>query len=450
MVREALVGIDLGTTYCKAGVIDLHGNELAHARLRTPWEVMPTGAEIDPRQFVQIAREAALRALAQVGYPRILGVGFTSMAETGVLLDGRGEPLAPAIAWYDQRGELAAEEILQVFGGDHFTLQTGLPASRLCSLAKLRWLTQQRRELLRAWKWLNVSEWVAFSWGAEPVAELSLATRTGMLQLRTKVWWEDAVAWLGFAPTVLPPLVPAGTMVGVMRPGVLPGADNAILAIGGHDHPCAAVGVGVVHRKQLLDSNGTAEALVRAVPPSLSEQQILQANRAGITVGWHVVPDTWSLLAGILGGKALQRFAHLLGYTEEDQVQLDALALSIKPDEALPLVRGVTSDTADLLGIGWHMNPGHVWRAAHEALAREVLKLRDIMERIAGPIEQMVAIGGWTRSALVRLVKELILGQVVYVSVEEPGVRGAALLSGLAAGIYPDFWALPSLQDSYS
>lgn len=446
MVREVLVGVDLGTTYCKAGVIDLDGNELAHARVRTPWESVPTGAEIDPRRFVEIAREAVQRAVTQVENPRVLGIGLTSMAETGVLLDQRGEPLAPAIAWHDQRGDSEAAEIARVFGGDHFTLQTGLPPSRLCSLAKLRWLTRNRPELLRAWKWLNVSEWVAFSWGAEPVAELSLATRTGFLRLREKTWWDDPVSWLGFSPSVLPPLVSAGTKVGTVRPGVLPGADNAVLAIGGHDHPCAAVGVGVVHPQQLLDSNGTAEALVRAVPPSLSDDQILQANRGGITVGWHAVPDSWSLLGGILGGKALHRFVQLLGYTEENRAQLDALALSLQPGEKLPEVRGVIADTADLLGIGWNMGPGHVWRAAHEALAQEVRKLRELMEQVAGPVEQMVAIGGWTRSELVRHVKQRVFGEVVYLPIEEPGVRGAALLAGLAAGVYPDFWELPSVQ----
>lgn len=446
MVREVLVGVDLGTTYCKAGVIDLDGNELAHARVQTPWGIVPTGAEIDPRRFVEIAREAVQRALTQAGDPHVLGIGLTSMAETGVLLDHHGKPLAPAIAWHDQRGESEAAEIAQVFGGDYFTLQTGLPPSRLCSLAKLRWLTRNRPELLRAWKWLNVSEWVAFSWGAEPVAELSLATRTGFLLLRKKAWWDDPVNWLGFAPSVLPPLVPAGTKVGTVRPGTLPGADNAVLAIGGHDHPCAAVGVGVVHPQQLLDSNGTAEALVRAVPSTLSDDQILQANRGGITVGWHVVPDRWSLLGGILGGKALHRFVQLLGYTEENRVQLDILALSLQPGEKLPEVRGVIADTADLLGIRWNMGPGHVWRAVHEALAQEVRKLRELAEQVAGPVEQMVAIGGWTRSELVRRVKQDVFGEVVYLPIEEPGVRGAALLAGLAAGVYRDFWELPSVQ----
>jgi len=446
-MQEVLVGIDLGTTFCKAGVVSLDGQELAQARVLTPWDPVPTGAEMDPRRFVDIAREAALQALEQIGPCRVLGIGFTSMAETGVLVDSKGQPLAPAIAWHDQRGDDEAAEIAQVFGSEEFTLRTGLPASRLCSLAKLRWLLKRFPDLRQSWKWFNVSEWVAFSWGADPVAEFSLATRTGLLNLRQQCWWSDALDWLGMPMPVLPPLVPAGSPVGRMKAGILPGADGAALAIGGHDHPCAAIGVGVVNPDTLLDSNGTAEALVRAVPTNLTDEQILLSVEGGAAVGWHAVPDSWSLLGGIVGGKALGRFLRILGKTDADKAELDALALAIPEDEPLPQVHGVTADFADLRGIGWNTGPGHVWLAAHRALAQEALTIRHTMERVAGPVARIVAIGGWTRSALVRKVKQWMHGEVLYPPVEEPGVRGAALMAGLAAGIYRDFWSLPSVRE---
>lgn len=450
MVREVLIGIDLGTTFCKAGVIDLEGQELAHAHLRTPWEMVPTGAEIPPWRLVDVSLQTARVALEQVPGAHVVGVGFTSISRTGVLLNEHGEPMAPAIAWHDLRGEAEAHEISTIFGREEFTLRTGLPASRLCSLAKLRWLTRQYPDLQRAWRWLNVSEWVAFAWGGEPAAELSLASRTGFLDLRRKTWWEDPINWLGFAPSLLPPLVAAGMPVGRVKPGLLAGADGAVLTIGGHDHPCAAIGAGVVRSEVLLDSHGTAEALVRAVPPTLSNDQILLANAGGVIVGWHTVPESWSLLGAILGGKALNRILRLLGRSERDQADLDALALALPSDEPLPRITGITADEVNILGIGWNVGPAHVWRAAHEALAWEVHKIRQVMEQVAGPIERTVAIGGWTRSALVRQTKRNILGEADYPALVEPGVRGAALLAGLAAGLYGSFWELPSIRQQPS
>jgi len=446
-MQEVLLGIDLGTTFCKAGIISLEGRELSQARVSTPWDSVPTGAEISPQRFLDIARAASLEALRQIGPCRIVAVGFTSMAETGVLLDEKGKPLAPAIAWHDQRGDEEAAEIAETFGANEFSLRTGLPASRLCSLAKLRWLTKRFPELRRAWKWLNVSEWVAFSWGAEPIAELSLATRTGMLDLRARMWWTEALDWLGMPLSSLPPLVTAGVLVGRVKSGILPGADGAALAIGGHDHPCAAIGVGVVQSDTLLDSNGTAQALVRAVSANLSDEQILLAVRGGVTVGWHAVPNSWSLLGGVVGGKALSRFLRLLGRTDDQKVELDALALALPEDEPLPRVEGITADLAHLKEIGWNIGPGHVWLAAHKALAEEASIIRQTMERVAGPLNRVVAIGGWTRSPLVRRVKQQLYGVVLFPPIEEPGVRGAALMAGLAAGLYDDFASLPALHE---
>src|SRR6266511_113898 len=100
-----LVGIDLGTTTCKAVVVSAGGAELAHNTVPTPWRAVPSGAETDPRVLVDAALGAAERALARTPDGPVLAVGVTSMAETCALLGADGEPVAPAIAWHDLRGQ---------------------------------------------------------------------------------------------------------------------------------------------------------------------------------------------------------------------------------------------------------------------------------------------------------------------------------------------------------
>lgn len=94
---DLLVGIDLGTTSAKAAVVTLDGRELAHGGVAMPWRQVPTGAQIDPTVLPEIAL-AAGAALDQVSRGAVVGVGVTSMAETGALLDSAGRPAAPAIA----------------------------------------------------------------------------------------------------------------------------------------------------------------------------------------------------------------------------------------------------------------------------------------------------------------------------------------------------------------
>ena len=105
---ELLLGLDLGTTSCKAAVVTPDGEEIAHGQAPLAWTPVPTGAEIDPQGFVDCALAAAREALARCRTRAWSGLGVSGMAETGVLLGRDGEPVVPSIAWYDSRGEEAA------------------------------------------------------------------------------------------------------------------------------------------------------------------------------------------------------------------------------------------------------------------------------------------------------------------------------------------------------
>ena len=194
-MRQLLVGIDVGTTYCKALVLDAEGGELGEARERTPW----TGAELDPHALVRTAQAVAARALRESPAGAVAAVGVAGMAETGVLLDRRGEPVGSAIAWHDARGAEEARLLATEIGCERFAAETGLPASALCSLSKLRWQRDHDAGAAAAVRWLGMPEWVARSLGGADVAELSLASRTGMLSLHGRAWWSEALAWLGVA-----------------------------------------------------------------------------------------------------------------------------------------------------------------------------------------------------------------------------------------------------------
>jgi len=111
MVRpELLVGLDVGTTSSKAVVYGPDGAPLALGGAATPWHTVrgpaassAIGTELDAFDLLNAARAALSRALAGAPEGRVVGVGVTSMAESGVLLDARGEPIAPVIAWHDTR-----------------------------------------------------------------------------------------------------------------------------------------------------------------------------------------------------------------------------------------------------------------------------------------------------------------------------------------------------------
>jgi sugar (pentulose or hexulose) kinase len=443
-MSDLLLGIDVGTSVCKAAVIDATGAERAHGQQPTPWQRLPHGAEIAADALFEAALAAARAALADAPEGRVRGIGVTSMAEAGVLLDARGRPLAPVIAWHDSRGEAEARRFASDLGEQRFVEHTGLPASPLCSLAKLGWLLEHRPATRTGVRWLNVAEWVVRRLGGRDVAELSLASRTGLLDLPTRTPFGEALAWAGLPDDLLGELVLAGTRAGTVDEAVLPGAAGAALTVAGHDHLCAGVGVGVVQPGDVLDSCGTAEALVRVVAPPLDGEQVRRSVAGGVTVGWHVAEDRQALLGSVWSGLALREVLDALGVGEHGRSELDAGALATAAGDAPELDLELHALDRRPLRLPAGLPPERIWRGAIDAVAAEAQAVLAHIETVAGPRRRVVVTGGWARDEAVLASKER-LGAVETPPVVEAGARGAALLGGVAASLFDSVDSLPPI-----
>lgn len=399
-----LVGVDVGTSSTKALVINADGDELGHGHHPTIWH----GTELDAIELVDGVTKACQDALADT-HGHVAGVGVTGMGESGVLLDRAGKPMSPIIAWHDTRDADLAERLhVDV---DAFAEHTGLPIRSQWSLTKHRWLLEHQPELATAVRRLNIGEWVVRALGGEEASELSLSSRTGWLDLAKRDWWPEALDWSGAPASLFAPLVHAGAALGKVTVGP-PRLRGAVLTVAGHDHLAAALGVGATAPGDLFDSCGTAEALVRSVSGIPSELGRLAA--AGITTGWHVLPDQLALLGGTQGGLMLRRVLSTLG---DDLSIVDAEALK----------SGGTSGD---------LTPGAVWRAALEASIEPARALIQQMSEVVGPHQRMVLAGGWTASTALMELKRAAFGPFECPQVTEAGAYGAALLAGLAADVY--------------
>jgi len=434
-VAALLLGIDVGTTFCKAVVLDAGGHVVAQHREPTPWTAVPTGAEVDPDALAAAAIGAAVGALAAAPAGRVAGVGVAGMAETGVLLDAGGRPLTSAIAWHDRRGAEQAGAAAADLGAEAFARHTGLTPGPLCSLAKLAWQRRYLPATRRARRWLGVPEWVARRLGGDDIAELSLASRTGLLDLHARAWWSPALAWLDVPAALLPDPAPSGTGIGRVG-GALAGARGAVIAVAGHDHVVAMIGAGATRDDDVLHSAGTAEAFVRTSPARLAPDCVQEAVAGGVSVGWHVLPEHWALLTGGELSVPLGGIGRMLGLNDrEARERVDAAAHALPDTEPTPRLDGLdgTSELS-LRGIRPGTTPAHVWRAAVEATAALGEAALGRSDAVAGAHGRIVAVGGGVRGHAVRAAKERRLGAIDWSPVGEATARGAALLGGLAAG----------------
>lgn len=440
MRRELLAGLDVGTTSVKALLVHPDGTEVALGRAATPWTSTAYGAQTSAESIVGAASSALGAALSQVPGDRVVALGVASMAEAGVLVGADDTPLAPVIAWHDHRDEKELRDLVAAVGAETFSSRTGLPIWTQWSLTKHRWLVDNVAPACDARRRYNIAEWVARTLGADPVSELSLASRTGWLDLTTGRPWRESMDWSGAPGSLFHDLVVAGTPIGTAHTdGALQALDGATLTIAGHDHQAAVVGVGCGGPGDEFDSCGTAEAFVRTIRPGLAPETITQLTTAGVTVGWHAIADRWCLLGATQGGLILRRVQAALGVEREGLAALDRAALAAADD---PEVLRVADDAT--VSIDSDAEPGLVWRAAIQHVTAAAQELGEVLDAASGPRRDLVVAGGWSNSMALMDAKARAFGPLRTATTAEAGARGAALFAGLSAGIYSSLGEAPA------
>ena len=154
-----LLGVDIGTTHVKACAYGDNGEFLGVARQGTPTSrLRGGGAEYDAHAI----EHAVLAVIGQVAerFGSPWAIGIASMAESGFLVDGAGEPLAPAVAWFDGRTAPQAARWKERLDPSELFALTGLHLTPRCSACKLEWY---RENTPGAWSktyaWLGMAEY---------------------------------------------------------------------------------------------------------------------------------------------------------------------------------------------------------------------------------------------------------------------------------------------------
>src|SRR5262249_14874196 len=177
----------------------------------------------------------------------------------------------------------------------------------------LRFLLDHEPEARRGARWLGVAEWVAHQLGASQAADLSLASRSGFLDLAARAWWDGALRFAGAPDGLLPELAMPGTALGrVPDDHPLAAMRGAAICTAGLDHSAGAAGAGALADGLVFDSCGTAPGPVPAAAP-WSPERVGEAVALGLEVNWHVVPGRQAVLGAQLLGLELQRAAETLG-----------------------------------------------------------------------------------------------------------------------------------------
>lgn len=443
-----LLGIDIGTTHCKAGLFGVEGQTLSVAVRATASQIVNNSVEYaayDPDRIWQAVRETVRQVAAAAPDRPIRAVGIASMAESGLLIDrATGQPRSPILPWFDATVQQQVDAIAAAEPPLDFYLRTGLRVSYKLSLAKILRLHDRDPAITDGAVWLSVADFIAYKLTGAFGTDYSLAGRTGAFDIARKQWDTDWLARWHLSPEHFAPAQASGTPVGSSLSewselGIPAGTP---VAVSGHDHLCAASRAGP---DDIFDSIGTAEVIIGSYP---SRRLTTDDFDSGLLSGCHVIPDRNYWLGSLsASGGSIEWLRGLLSSSVLSYREIDMLAETAAKGPTgilyFPYLAGSGAPHTDpaaagaFLGLRSNHTRADIAKAVLEGTAYEMEFIRRAGERMnADTISCLTVAGGGARSRIWTQIKADISGCEIRVPAEtDMTLLGAALMAASGTGI---------------
>jgi xylulokinase len=442
-----LLGVDVGTTSCKATVFDLDGCQLSTgSSTGTPVEFGEDGsAEQSAPALWYSARAAIVAAIAPLGpRPPVAAVGLCGAWTSVFARDGI--PLDRAITWQDTRAREEAAWLTAEVGaaGMDEWLGLRLPISAALPAAKLLWLRRHQPDLLdghvRVAQAKDLVGWnLTGRWATDFVSGICLVN-PHMRRIAP-----DLLAKLGLPTTILPDLLAPSDVIGTVTEAATHATGLPVgipVVCGIVDSWASLFGTGLFTPDAACDVTGTSEIVGLAAAATGPDTRGLLCFplRDGSSVVYALITTGGDALAWC--AEALFEGAGFPGF--------EAAAASAPPGADgmlfLPYLLGERSPVWDervragFVAVDRAHRRGHFARATVEGLGHCVRQVLELAEDVAGTRATVLrASGGGARSTLVNQVKADILQRPVEtLDVTETGTLGAAMLAGVGSGLLPD------------
>ena len=264
------LGIDLGTTYFKAGVYDADGRLCGLGRESVPKVCEGARCELQVADFWKTVQSAVSQALSDAGIPAsaIDAVSYSSQANSFVLLDVSLEALTPLVLWSDTRARGDCPRLAAIASWPGFMEKTGLgivPNEEFMP-AKLEWFRSNCPQIwCRTAYVMTISDYLVYGLTGSRAGDRSTAAMTALLDVPAGDWWPEALEAFDLKEDMLSTPLPSGTLAGrVSGSGAsLAGLkEGTPLYLGCLDHYAVAIGAGILAGRRLSESTGTVLACV--------------------------------------------------------------------------------------------------------------------------------------------------------------------------------------------
>jgi xylulokinase len=419
-MRDALVGIDVGTTGVKAIAVSPDGEVVASSEEGYPLSTPHPGwSEQDPDDWLR----AGEKALGSLAVDR-RALGFSGQMHGLVCLDEHDRVLRPAILWNDQRTGEQCAEIEERVGLERLIGLTGNRALPGFTAPKLLWLRRHEPDVFERIRRIALpKDYVRLRLTGEWAIDAADASGTLLFDVARRRWSDEVLDALEIPAEWLPPVHESTEIAGA------------------GDQQAAALGVGVIDPGRVSVVLGTSGVVFASLPAYAHDEL------ARVHAFCHAVPRTWEAMGVMLNAAGALRWfrdAFAAGSTyDELTAEAARWAPGVEGATFLPYLQGERTPYADpdargsFTGLSLRHDRGALVRAVLEGVAYGLRDSLELLRALGVSPDAGRASGGGARSFLWLEIVATALGlPLELTAVEEGSAYGAALLAGVASGTY--------------
>jgi gluconokinase len=448
-----IIGVDIGTSGTKAIAFNINGGVLYSAYVPyTSITPHPGENEINP----DILLDATVKTISRVvkhtkAETDLLGISFSCAMHSLLAIDENAKPLNNVITWADLRSKDYAFQIRDTEIGKSIYEHTGTPIHPMSPLCKLMWMKDKQPDIFsKAYKFISIKEYIWFHFFGKFQVDYSIASGTGLFDIRSFKWFDQALDTAGIIPDHLSQ--PVSTLhietelVKKYRNRMkLPAGIPFI--IGGSDGCLANLGSGVISAGELALTIGTSGAvrMTSAKPKHDPQKRIFNyilteqlyvsggpVNNGGNAIKWYV-----------------ENFMKKTASRKKDFSTFVQEAADIPAGSAglifLPYLFGERAPVWDanakgvFFGVVANHTSRHFLRAVMEGISLSLYQIGLSLEETIGPAEKIYASGGFIQSAFwLQMIADIFNKDVLVMNVADASAIGAAMLGLNALGIIND------------
>jgi sugar (pentulose or hexulose) kinase len=464
MSKTYILAIDNGTQSVRALLFDLHGNlvDKSQVAIDSYQSPQPGWVENDPEAFWQSLCQACQHLWANTSVPKssVAGVIITTQRGTTIALDKNGQPLRPAMIWLDQRRADITPKMSWWWEAAFKLIGMRDTVKHFQKEAEVNWIAQHQPSIwAQTDKYLLLSGYLNYRFTGRFVD--SVASQVGYVPFDYKKGhWAPRHDWkwqaMPIKPSMLPELVPAGTVIGkvsaqVARDTGIP--EGLPVMAGAADKACEVIGAGCLTPEIACLSYGTTATINTTTPRYLETTPFIPPYQAA-------VPNHYNTEIQITRGFwMVSWFKEQFGLHEQQialergvapETLFDELVNAVPPGaQGLMLqpfwnpgikVPGPEAKGA-IIGFGDVHKRSHLYRSILEGLAYALREAKERIEKRGGKrITKVRVSGGGSQSdAAMQITANIFNLPCERPHLYETSGLGAAILAAVSLKLHPDF-----------